>query len=568
MSLKYIKKSIYLLAATVLTITSCSKDFLDVNTDPITPTEGSVKTLLPRAEQFITFSLGFSRGNTEVGLGEVLAVYTHQMVVRETPDQYGAVGSEFNINGAWRSFYSSALPDLEQIITAGTADGNMKYVGIAKILKAYGFSQFVDVFGDIPFSETVKFSEGLSYPKFEDDETIYPSLIAMIDEGIADLNADAANNLEPGTDDIIYKGNVQSWIKAANTIKLKLYNQIRLTRNVSAEVTALLANSNNLIGATSESFMYSFGAGITPDDRNPAFGDYVATQKSRYLSPWFYEIMKGYRGEVFKNNEDPRIPYYWYKQIKPTTETANPTEYRDGGFVSILFGSVGPNRDFSVDNTVTVFGIYPAGGRFDDNGGTPISGTSGTGAAPYRFLTYADRLYIEAELIKTGVIPGDAKAKLREAIVESFKMVDFVVTKAALASQTVPTLNGTAAVTTYIDKVLAEYDSKNDAGKLQIIMTQKWIQNFGNHPDQYTDYRRTGYPILFNPNDNTQAPGGFYQPPVDGNSTVDGDQPAVRVQLTREYPLSLPWAQDELERNLNAPAQKQPSSSRVFWDVD
>jgi hypothetical protein len=52
-------------------------------------------------------------------------------------------------------------------------------------------------------------------------------------------------------------------------------------------------------------------------------------------------------------------------------------------------------------------------------------------------------------------------------------------------------------------------------------MTQKWISSFGSAVDAYTDYRRTGYPILFNPEDPDMAPGGFVQPPVDGDPVIN-----------------------------------------------
>ena len=35
---------------------------------------------------------------------------------------------------------------------------------------------------------------------------------------------------------------------------------------------------------------------------------------------------------------------------------------------------------------------------------------AGTGARPHQFITYADRLYLEAELINAGLAPGDAKS--------------------------------------------------------------------------------------------------------------------------------------------------------------
>jgi len=96
-------------------------------------------------------------------------------------------------------------------------------------------------------------------------------------------------------------------------------------------------------------------------------------------------------------------------------------------------------------------------------------------------------------------------------------------------------------------------------------MTEKWLESYGSAVDQYTDYRRTGYPILFDPNNPTMAPGGFVQPPVNGNPQAI-PQPAVLVQLSRPYPNSLPWYQTELETNPNAPPQKElVNSFKVFW---
>jgi hypothetical protein len=166
--------------------------------------------------------------------------------------------------------------------------------------------------------------------------------------------------------------------------------------------------------------------------------------------------------------------------------------------------------------------------------------------------------------MKEGLVTGNARAKLRQAIEESFKQVDHVVTTYVKPNQAVPALAGTLAVTNYIDKVMAEYDAK-PAQQLEIIMTQKWISSFGSAVDQYTDYRRTGFPVLFNPNDATVAPGGVVQPPVTGDPVLPNGQKPVPVQLTRTYPLSLPWYSQELETNINAPSQKLPASFKVFW---
>jgi hypothetical protein len=328
-----------------------------------------------------------------------------------------------------------------------------------------------------------------------------------------------------------------------------------------------LIAGGKLINQTNQSFLIPYGPNGATDDRNPGFATYFATQRSNHVSPYFYEILKGYNQRILTGNPDPRLPYYIYNQVNATeaSRDGNQTEYRDGPFVSIYFGSVGPDRDRTQQNTISLFGIYPVGGKYDDGSATIANSASGTGAAPYRLITYADRLYLEAELINTGVITGDARAKLKAAVEESFKQVDYVITTYVKPSQSVPTLVGKPAVTDYIDKVLAEYDAGSASKQLEIIMTEKWLSSVGSAVDQYTDIRRTGYPVIFNPLDPTMAPGGKVQPPINGDPINPGAQKAVPVQLSKGFPLSVQWYQGELETNPNAPDQKNPAASKVFW---
>jgi hypothetical protein len=571
----------YVFAVAAMLITGCKKDFLNINTDPNKPTSIEVSRILPNAERSLGDALAL--GETAGGLSEILEVFTHQMSTREEADQYGTAPGDFYLQLAWGKLYGTQPPpgavspvygvlnNLEDVIKNGTEQGNLRFVGIAKILKAYTFSQLADVFGDIPYSEANKLKEGIIYPKFDDDAAIYDNLLKLLDDGIADLNnASATNDLLPGVSDLIYGGNVDKWTRAANTIKLKLYTQERRVKNVSAEVNALLS-SGKLISQVSESFLIPYGTNGATDDRNPGFDTYYATQRSNHVSPWFYEILKGYNPTILTGNPDPRVPYYIYNQLNATqaSRDGNQTEYRDGPFVSIYFGSVGQDRDRTQQNSISMFGIYPVGGKYDDGSATVANSGSGTGAAPYRMLTYADRLYLEAELMNVGLVNGDARAKLDQAIRESFKQVDYVVTQFVKPTQSVPAVYNTNAASpmlNYITKVLAEYDAGGAAKKLEIIMTEKWISSVGSAVDQYTDIRRTGYPILFNPKDPAMAPGGRVQPPINGDPVNPGAQKSVPVQLSKSFPLTLPWPESELETNSNAPAQKADLTTyKPFW---
>lgn len=560
-----IKKIIYILTIGLFLFGTGCKKYLDVNQNVNNPVAVSTGTLLVTAENNLGNALSFGIPGGFSGLSGLLAVYTHQMSTRETANQYGVKGT--TVDQAWDVLFQQVLPDLDVIIKQGTVEDNMIYVGIAKILRAYTYSQIVDVWGDVPYTEYNKFKEGIKQPAFDDDATIYPKLLTLLDEGIADIKSTTAKNpSKPGANDVIFKGVTANWIKAANTIKLKLYTQMRKVQNVGPQVTALLASPATLINATAESFLLPYGPLLATDDRNQGFGDYIATQRSNHVSPWFYEILKGLNPNINTGVADPRLKYYIYNQLKAGAVAAQSnTEYRDGPFISIYFGSTGPYRDGNQQNSISLFGIYPVGGRYDDALGGTAGAASGSGAAPYRFITYADRLYLEAELISTGVIPGDAKAVLSAAMTASMAQVDYVITTYVKPTQTpvVPALVG-AATTAYITSILALYDAGNAAKKLEYIITQKWLSSVGSSVDQYTDFRRTGYPILFDPANTSMAPGGRVQPPLNGNPFVI-PQLSVPVSLNVVYPQSLPWSQNELDLNGKAPTQKLPGTYKIFW---
>jgi hypothetical protein len=544
------KKIKIFLLATIVLLAGC-EDFLDINRSPNDATEPDIDKLLPGIMYDIgdDFSIGYAK------LGYACAVYSHQMVTRQPEyDDYNINGYSYAVDTYWADLYAGPAEDLKLLIRMGEESDNLIYAGIAKIIKAYLFSMMVDLWAELPYTEAN--TEGITKPVFDDGEQIYAALFTLIDEGIANIqNTDAENIRVPGDDDLIYGGDTDQWIRMANTLKLKMYNQVRLVSMYSqGAVDQLLADpDNNLIGP-GDDFMLPFGTSVAPENRHPAFvSEYGGSQISNYISPWFFEILSGYNANIHTGITDPRIPYYWCNQLAGG-DPENPPEYKDGDFNTIMFGSVGPNRDHAGRASFTMMGIYPCGGTFDDGVQVgPLGSLDGTGAAPQRFITYADRLYIEAEMMQVGRVAGDARAKLEEAIYASFEQVDMVVDMVG-PDQDVPVLAGSGMDTAYVTAVLAEYDAGDAEKKLEIVLTQKWISQWGNSMDQYTDYRRTGYPVRFDANSNG---GSQYQGP-------DGTAP-IPTQETRAFPLSFPYDKDEVILNNNC-TQKIVSQSPVFWD--
>jgi hypothetical protein len=336
----------------------------------------------------------------------------------------------------------------------------------------------------------------------------------------------------------------------ANTLKLKLYNQMRLVRDVSAEVNKLIADGD-LISNASEDFELHYGTSAAPDNRNPGYSqEYAPGGAFNYINPYFFEIMKGintfHSNDIYLGVEDPRIPYYFYNQLaegESDGDAENPCAYcpsRSGTpFLSIFMFSfnIDPNEGFDQSSSQTLMGLYPIGGRFDDGSGATAN-YNGAGDTPQRMLTYYQRKFIEAELYITGEATGDARAAFEEGIRAAFAKVNEIA--AAASAPLIPQ----SEIDEYVADVLALYDAADNDGKLEHIMTQKWIATFGYGIDAYTDYRRTGYPRLHDPNTDNL------------NVTNSG----------RLYPVAFPYPQDELDRNPNAPGQRNITSDRVFWD--
>ena len=136
----------YIIPAFLL-LTACKKQ-LDINVDPNNPATVAESKLLPNVEHLLGNSLATGSGDFQ-GLSQALANYTHQLTTRESFNQYGVTGNDYVLQMSWTTLFgtelntisntSSVLNNNEAIIKIATANGNLKYAGIAKIIKAYAF---------------------------------------------------------------------------------------------------------------------------------------------------------------------------------------------------------------------------------------------------------------------------------------------------------------------------------------------------------------------------------------------------------------------------------------------
>lgn len=471
-------------------------------------------------------------------------------------------------NGIWNFLYSNPLKDLEELLVVASrdiapADGRPDlphHLGIARTLKAYYFGLMVDLWGDVPYSEAFKGTEGNTAPKYDNDQDIYANLLILTDSAIANF---ARTSPIPVKGDIIF-GNTAStsianWRKTAKSVKLKLLINTRKVQNNQAAIQTLITD-NDMID-TGADFTFQFGKFGNPDFSHPWYSAAYSSGQNQY----------NYFGHQFMvemlRDLDPRVKFYLKRQtttvLDPADATARqtiPCSQRDDcvfGYLvrnpnisTLLNGNVPPTpvlagyfgRDRSDPSGVpndgnlrTSPGVYPAAGLYDDVAELTAN-NNGFGTGIFPMITgWMVKLYkIEAALEISGITGVDPRATFESALREQIGKVN---TFGAIDPQRVPMTP--AEINAYVTLWLGKYDVAGS--KLAPVLKQAWFMNFGNGFESYNAFRRTGLP------NDLQSP----------------------LQRPRQFALRLPYAQDEINLNgQNTPIifYDNPDAS-VFWDV-
>ena len=537
------------------------KDFYDVNVNPLAPTKAELFSLLPVTQVAMATGLGDSPS----GMSQYTMALMQQLASTRSIGTFQQAGDSFS--NEWTSLYTDMLVNNQQIITQGTTEQSWTYVGIAQIQRAFVFSQMVDLWGSLPYSQALQ-GGTIGTPRFDSDVDIYngvsgiQSLFSLIDDGIANL-AKSAPVTGLAKADLIYLGDKDKWARFGRSLKLKLYNQIRKTRNVAADVTPLLAAGNDLIRkGDDQDFELNYGSSINPDNRNLGFiADYATPSRENRINPNFYLSMKTGANRYYDLNggstapSDPRVPYYFFNQASSTNPVTAAQDYINGYFVSVRFGSNGPFVGTVASNLITLPGLYPVGGRYDDNkGGTAsatasIAGTvSAKGVVAQRLHTYFSRKYTEAELQLTVLNDNAAAtAALQAAVEASFDKVNSIARKDGS-----PVMD-TTLVRGYRNAAMAAFNKPGATldDKLEVIMYEKYVASFGYGVDMYTDFRRTNHPRI-------KVPGN----PEPSRGLLDDNDPAT--VSTGPFPRRLYYPINDLLVNPNGPQTQ--NSQPIFWD--
>ena len=553
-----------------LGLVSCELDDLDINVDPNSASQASLELLLTNAQFEGLSTFGGGLNNSTMGF----------QAINTSSDNFNFTNSSWN--GTWNYLYSGPLKDLEEMIQAADPEVTPRYLGVGQILKAYYFTTMVDLWGDVPYTEAFKgnsIEEKNLEPVYDKGADIYADAFRLIDEAIVNL---AKNQAVPIRGDIVYGGNASKWVKLAKSLKLKLLIQTRNVQSNGAAIQALITEGG-LITSPADDFLLRYGALKNPDNRHPMYLAGYGGASGGY-SYFGHQLMT----EMLASR-DPRTPFYFKRQTTKILDPEEPTDKQTipcsqrtdciygyfplSDFVAnavygvstsaltssqktYLAGFFGRDRSdpsgIPLDDVYrTTTGAYPGAGLFDTTAFPTGGNKFGTGDGIFPIITsWMVKFYMLEAQIALGVNTGQTEAALlEEALSDQMKKVIAVGTAADPAARadistwpdnySWPITYKTE--TTFIDEVIEAYPADGTAnGRLGYVLKQAWFANFGNGYEGYNAFRRTGLP-------------------------ADIQRP---LQLPRQYALSLPYAQDEVNLNGNTPLKVYDNpSAAVFWDT-
>ncbi len=482
---------------------SCN-DYLDINVSPNDVSDAPIEQLLTS----VTTNVGFTGGSDLNRFASLIVQqYSGQGSGATTQPQeyerYNIQGSD--LNNLWTSLYSTTLSDIELIIEKANDPAVLSphYAGVAKIMKAYTYQLLVDTWGKVPYSEAVKFTSNLR-PKFDDGAAVYDEIFKLLDDGIKDIKATSSVK-SPGTNSTIYPGQFATsklkWEKAANTLKMRLY--LHYSKLDKAKMVAGINGlaSSPVLASNADNFEMAF------------------YNSSRAQNP-IHQFELDRTNQLFPNNtlvslmnskNDPRRARF-FTPFPFSYDQAN-AKYlgaKGGDAASFKYSRF---HIFLRGDTTKAAAPINADGSINNNSYTY------TGAAPIRMLTFAEYNFIRAEAAVLGA-NGDAEAFFQAGIRANMQ-------NAGVSS---------AAIDLYIldnGKLTG-----TDTEKIKKIIEEKFVASYGVILEPWTDWRRTGFPVITAP---TNA-------------------------LTPSTPRSLFYPQSEIDLNNNAPAQKASMDEKVFWD--
>jgi hypothetical protein len=418
----------------LVTVLNCTQDFEDINTNPNAPVTVQPSLLLRQ----VIYDFGENMSYEGFVAGDLLA--QHRTALDFNLFDRHALKSPQLGGNPWPIFFTN-LRDNEIILNqARTIETFAVYEGPALILKAYMAAGLTDLFGDVPYFEAFNGINGTVTPAYDLQEDIYLAENGILDnlnKGIAAI--ENYNDVIPLEGDILFSGNLDAWVRFANSLKIKHLLRISDKVDVSAQLQAVF-NTGNYITTNDQNAIFNF------TNTDPNSFRLAQLRVGDFNNFVLSETMEA----ILSDLNDTRISTLF----RPFSNSTS-NEFKG------LINGIDPS-----ETSVTLANLSLAGTAFRED----------TSTLDANFMTAWETQFALAEAAERNLITADAQSLYETGVTLAFQYWN------------------TELPTDYLSGN-ANFNALGTS-PLQQILTQKWIANVINGYEGWIEYRRTGFPEL------------------------------------------------------------------------
>lgn len=416
---------------------SCTKDFEELNTDPNLITEDVVKVNGLFTQVIANSATGTFSGR----IGEFLNF--------ANPGDGARIYTRYDYEGFYNGQYRGHLINIGELLRLTKANDKLSNKNaIAKIYGVWLWQTLTDRFGDIPFTQAaLGFENTVLQPKYDTQESIYKQLFTDLKDATAQLSNEPDKE-SYGDADLIYGGDVDSWRRFANSLRLRMAIRVRYKDPALAQ-----ANITDVINAPL----------IVADDQSAKLlSEANASVNQGYYNPFSYAVDISYTNalrlgftpvELLKTTNDPRLSVYF-----------NPS----------ALGGVWRGAPVNL-------GTGQGGSKYQTDSLSLVGDFFRTGQYRFNILSAAEVSFLKAEASLFGLAGGgNPQSLFNEGIQFAMKMYNI----------------DQSAINTFLASPAGTL-AGSDEEKLKQIIDQKYIALIFQSDEVWAEYRRTGYPLIW-----------------------------------------------------------------------
>lgn len=233
------KKIISIISASVIVLglASSCKSFMDINYDPNVPASENISNdmIFPAVEMNLAVSYG---DYLRIVGGYFSQQYAHMFGTSNYVDYSQFEQSATRSSSTYSQIFQKVITNAHIIEQNAVANEEWGTNLAAVVLKAFAYQALVDCYGEVPYTEAL--SDEYLAPAYDDGQVVYEGVLAELNEALAKVSA---------SDDVCQgflfpNAKADKWIKFANALKLKMLMRMSNVKDVSSEVSSLIAGNN------------------------------------------------------------------------------------------------------------------------------------------------------------------------------------------------------------------------------------------------------------------------------------------------------------------------------------